>query len=142
MTITRCLYSVFVAVMLEFFIASSGCFAARLYPEKLYQNLWCDSYGGIAEFLLPDNTRVDCVLSDYAIEFDFANKWSEAIGQSLYYGYCLNKTSAIVLIMENYESDKKYLTRLNKIASLYGIKVWTIGPDYVENFANTKIVKK
>lgn len=102
--------------------------AARLYTEKTYQQYWCNKYGGITEVKLPDDTRVDCVLVDYAIEFDFANKWSEAIGQSLYYGHCMNKKAGVVLILEDAEKDVRYLKRLMTVANLHNITVWTITP--------------
>ncbi len=86
--------------------------AKRLYPEKAYQKLWCDKRGGIIEYKLNDSTRVDCLLPTLAVEFDFANKWAECIGQALYYGQKTNRTPACVLIMENPEKDKKYLRRL------------------------------
>lgn len=103
--------------------------AARLYPEKQYQTVWCSQNGGVEEVVLQDNTRVDCVLPKYAIEFDFANKWSEAVGQSLYYACLAQKAPGIVLIMENYQKDIKYLSRLRRIAGIYGITVWTMSPE-------------
>lgn len=103
--------------------------AARLAPERLYQEFWCTKLGGHTEVKLPDGARVDCLYNDYAIEFDFANKWAEAIGQSLYYGHSLNKKAGIVLIMENSPKEKRYLMRLMKIAKLHNITVWTITPD-------------
>ena len=104
-------------------------FSARLFAEKTYQDYWCKKCGGTTEYKLQDNTRVDCVIDDYAIEFDFANKWSESIGQSLYYSHCLNKKAGVVLIMENIEKDTKYLNRLLKVANLHNITVWTITPN-------------
>ena len=103
--------------------------SARLYPEKVYQEYWCKKYGGYSEVKLADETRVDCVLNDYAIEFDFANKWGESIGQSLYYSISLNKKAGVVLIMEDMQRDKRYLARLLKVADLNNITVWTISPD-------------
>lgn len=102
--------------------------AARLYPEKQYQSMWCLKNGGTSEVMLYDRTKVDCILPEYAIEFDFANKWSEAIGQSLYYSYVTNKKAGIVLILEDKDRDIKYLSRLNKIAIGHGIRVWTMTP--------------
>lgn len=107
--------------------------SARLYPEKLYQTAWCSANNGNAEVPLYDKSRVDCILPEYAIEFDFANKWSEAVGQSLYYGYMTRKKPGIVLIMEQEQKDKAYLNRLNKIATLYGITVWIMRPSDLEN---------
>ena len=104
-------------------------FASRLYPEKAYQEFWCDKYGGKTEVKLLDETRVDCVLGDYAIEFDFANKWGESIGQSLYYGHTLNKKAGVVLIMERPSYDERYLKRLMTVANLHNITVWIITPN-------------
>ncbi|WP_171018846.1 hypothetical protein ACONUD_00725 [Microbulbifer harenosus] len=50
-----------------------------------YQLPWCETAGGVAEYVLPDRTRVDCLTETHAMEFDFAPKWAEAIGQALYY---------------------------------------------------------
>ncbi len=46
----------------------------RTYYEKDYQKAWCNAKGGVQERILKDKARVDCVLEDYAVEFDFANK--------------------------------------------------------------------
>ena len=88
------------------------CFAAHEHPEKYYQKQWCDKKGGITEYRLNDGTRVDCLLPNMAVEFDFAPKWAECIGQALYYGKMTNRTPACVLIIENPERDLKYIKRL------------------------------
>lgn len=99
--------------------------------EKDYQKLWCSVNNGRTEVVLPDKTRVDCVTETHAIEFDFAKKWGEAIGQSLYYASALKKTPGIVLILENPEKDTKYLKRLQTVAEKYGISVWTITSNFL-----------
>ena len=81
---------------------------------------------GQIEYRLQDKTRVDCLTATYAIEFDFATKWAEAIGQSLHYGAMTNHKSGVVLIMENKAKDIKYLKRLNKVAIDHNITVWTV----------------
>ncbi len=115
--------------ILFLFVAQNTCFASHLYLEKEYQNQWCRQQNGQTEYILNDKTRIDCLTNDYAIEFDFASKWAESIGQSLYYGLCTGKTSGIVLIMENPQKDMKYLNRLNEVAKKYNIKVWTMTPE-------------
>ncbi|WP_321532286.1 hypothetical protein [uncultured Desulfuromonas sp.] len=77
------------------------------------------------EYRLHDGTRVDCLTESYAIEFDFSNKWAEAIGQSLYYAVETKRLPGIVLILEK-QSDERHLKRLMKTAAPYGIRVWTI----------------
>lgn len=91
--------------------------------EKYYQTAICTFMGGQAEYRLPDNTRVDCLTSDYAIEFDFAPKWAESIGQSLYYGLMTGKHPAVVLIIKK-PSDMRYLERLKTVAEKHGITVF------------------
>lgn len=110
------------------FTAQSQGICARIHPEKDYQNQWCTARGGKQEVILYDKARVDCVTKNYAIEFDFASKWGESIGQALYYAAITKKLPGIVLIMEYPENDEKYLNRLNIVAEKYGIKVWTMVP--------------
>ena len=61
---------------------------------------------------MSDKARVDCLLPDMAVEFDFAPKWAECIGQALYYGKRTNRTPACVLIIERPIKDRIYLRRL------------------------------
>ena len=100
--------------------------AKHRHLEKYYQNLWCNSHAGQQEVVLNDGSRADCITQDYAIEFDFAKKYQESIGQSLEYSLQTGKTAGIVLIMENYEADQKFLNRLLPVANKYNIKVWTM----------------
>jgi len=101
--------------------------AKHLRYEREYQAEWCSTAGGATEHRLEDGTRVDCLTDQYAIEFDFASKWAESIGQALYYGICTDKTPGVVLILEK-ETDKRYLPRLKAVAEEHGITVWTMGP--------------
>lgn len=107
--------------------------AKRIYSEKVYQTQWCNQHKGIMEYRLNDKTRVDCLTDTLAVEFDFANKWAECVGQSLYYGRQTNKQPACVLIMENGEKDLKYLYRLRKTAYKKGInmRTFTIKPEQI-----------
>lgn len=111
----------------------SPVWAKRLHPEAEYQKAWCDKRGGVMEYQLPDKTRVDCLLPDMAVEFDFANKWAECIGQALYYGRQTNRQPACVLIMERGEKDLKYLYRLRRVAYKKGVKLktFTMKPEHL-----------
>ena len=99
------------------------------YFEKDYQKVWCDAHCGTREVILSDRARVDCVTATHAIEFDFAPKWAESIGQTLYYGYALNKKPGIVLIIENKGKDQKYINRVKAVAEIYGITLWIMTSD-------------
>jgi len=97
--------------------------AKHLYPEKFYQKNWCKSNNGIMEYKLIDDTRVDCLTKDYAVEFDFAPKWAEAIGQSLHYSRMTGKQAGINLIIED-SNDFKYYNKIVPLCEQYNIKLW------------------
>ena len=109
-----------------------GVYALRIQPEADYVAAWCVAQGGLVEFSLRDGTRADCVLPDYAVEGDFANKWYEGIGQAAHYAHLLQKRPGVLLILEQ-PNDCRYLARM--CAVLTGLRfqeqlltVWTTGP--------------
>lgn len=95
------------------------------YKEKHYVQAYCK---GQIEYRLPDKTRVDCLTEEYAIEFDYGNKWAEGIGQSLYYAKMTGKKPAIALILRS-QKDLKYIDRIKTVDK--NIKVFPIKA-YVE----------
>ena len=107
------------SIILIFFISSHS-----FSTEKDYQVLWCEQQNGIIEYELPDKTRVDCLTDEYAIEVEFARKWYEAIGQSLYYSIMTGKKPGIALIVKN--GDERYLKRLYRVSEKYNIRIWII----------------
>lgn len=58
------------------------------YKEADYVNAYCN---GQVEYQLNDFTRVGYLTQKYAIEFEWAKKWAESIGQSLYYAKMTGK---------------------------------------------------
>ena len=102
--------------------------AKRQHSEKYYQQQWCQQQGGQIEVVLPDRTRADCLTETHAIEFDFGDKWAEAIGQSLYYAIQTGKRAGVVLILESL-NDRKYWIRLNSIIQYYDLPIstWKMG---------------
>lgn len=113
-----------IAILATLLLSTVAC-AAHLHKEKEYQATWCARVGGVTEYRLEDGTRVDCLTDTHAIEFDFAPKWAESIGQALYYARMTGKRPGVVLIMEH-NGDSRYLDRLNAVAEEYQIKVWTM----------------
>lgn len=93
--------------------------------ERDYQMKWCESMSGVTEVVLPDRSRVDCVTEEYAVEVEFAHKWQEAIGQSLFYSIILEKLPGIALIVDE-STDNKYIERLKIVSDKYNIRVWII----------------
>jgi len=117
----------FLRIALFFILFSVQVSAKHLYPEKYYQNIWCAEHNGSTEVKLIDNTRIDCLTSTHAIEFDFASKWAEAIGQSLHYSYMSGKNAGIVLIIEKNE-DFKYYNKIKPLCEEYKINLSYITP--------------
>ncbi len=115
-------------ILIIIFIFPSLVLAKREHPEKWYQEKWCEAHKGQVEVVLPDKTRCDCVTDTHAIEFDFGNKWTEAVGQSSYYSIQTKKKAGIVLILEN-KKDKKYWDRLNTTIEHFNLPIdtWSIG---------------
>ena len=113
------------------------CHAKHIYLEKEYQEVWCNKKGGQIEYVLNDKTRVDCLLPDMAVEFDFAPKWAECIGQAIYYGKKTKRIPACVLIIENPEKEAKYLYKLRyaiyKKKKIQNIKTYTMTPNMLRN---------
>ena len=129
----------FISFACTFLLIASGVFYFTLnyVPQKLYEtqsmrsgmkeayyvSQWCSDDFGKREFVLWDNTRVDCLTKDYAIEFDFAKKWAESIGQSLYYAKMTGKKPAVALILTQLD-DYKYVKRVERLEN--GIKIFLI----------------
>lgn len=99
--------------------------SAREHPESWYQDQYCT---GKKEVVQDDKTRIDCLTSHYAIEYDFANKWAEGIGQALHYGRMTGKQPGLVLIVESL-NDCKYVERTQANIDHYWlpIRLQTIG---------------
>jgi len=108
-----------------------SCQSARAghdHLEKYYQGIWCTEAGGELETRPRDGLRVDCETASHAVEFDFASKWAEAVGQSLAYAGATGKRAGIVLILER-SADLRYLDKLRFTIAVGNlpIDVWTMG---------------
>lgn len=96
--------------------------------EESYQQAWCKAHDGIMEYENKDFTRVDCLTKTHAVEFDFANKWAESIGQALHYGIMTGKKPMVVLILDEPDTQMIYFKRVKKIGEKYKFDV-----EYVTN---------
>lgn len=110
-------------VFLFFFICwATTAYARHKCPEREYVSQYCP---GSTEVILPDRTRIDCLTDEYAIEFDFAPKWAEAVGQSLHYAYMTGRVAAIYLILES-DKDMHFVDVLTPLCDAYEIKLFLI----------------
>ena len=98
--------------------------------EKFYEAVFAKDINGSRQVVLSDKTRVDIVTDTFAIEVDFADKWAESVGQSLYYGYVLDKKPGVLLVV-NGKEDNNFINRLMVIAMKKDITVWIM--DYNTN---------
>ena len=98
--------------------------AGRSHPKRWYQERWCAKYFGEDRVTVSD--VYDCLSPDHVIEFDYADRWYESIGEALHYAMQTGKRAGIVLIMEK-EKDVKYWIKLNETIRHYHlpIDVWS-----------------
>ncbi len=104
----------------------SGCGEQVKHNEKYYQTRLCDKLDGVTEQSLLDRTRIDCLTDAYAIEVDFAKKWAESVGQSLYYAQMTGKKPAVGLIVDKSKKDRRHLKRLEVLADKYHITIFKL----------------
>ncbi|MCM1340011.1 MAG: hypothetical protein NC191_10105 [Muribaculaceae bacterium] len=127
-------------LLLFLFLFTNSAYSSHPYPEKAYQEQWCKARGGQLEYQLNYKTRVDCLTDTLAVEFDFAPKWHECIGQALYYGQKTKRTPTCVLIMERGEKDIKYLKRLRYAVynkkKIPEFKTYTMKPEQLKPQVN------
>ena len=132
-TLSAALGTIVVSAIIVLSVAlGSNANAARLNHESVYQKIWCDAIGGVTEYRLDDGTRVDCFTDYYAVEFDFADKWYQAVGQSLYYAEKTDRQAVVALILEK-PSDLKYWDRLEYLVNnaCLDIKMVCIGSNTI-----------
>ena len=96
--------------------------AKRKHLEVFYQKKYCSKVSGEIEVRLADRTRVDCLTDTHAIELDFADKWAEAVGQSLHYASLTGKKAGIILIIES-NNDKKFVDRLKNLIKYHKLDI-------------------
>lgn len=117
------LYAAFLIALGFLLFASEEANAqGRFNPERFYQDQWCNEHGGRTEVVQEDSTRVDCITYAHAIEFDFADKWAEALAQALHYSIMTDMPPGIVLIVEE-PDDMRFVQRLAQVITTFSIDV-------------------
>jgi len=81
-------------------------------------------YNSELEVVQWDKSRVDLLNEEYAIEADWAPKWAEAVGQSLYYSILTNKKPAIILLVKDMNKEAKYIYRCQSVCVKHNIKLY------------------
>lgn len=109
------------------------------HSESSYQHAWCSAHDGIEEFENLDKTRVDCLTDTHAVEFDFANKWAESIGQALHYQLMTGKKAMVVLILEEPKKEMVYYSRVKKLGKIHNFDVGYVTTEIL-NIKNRKCI--
>ena len=110
-------------------ICESG-YAKHIHLERDYQTHWCKAHNGIIEYRNKDFTRIDCLTAENAVEFDFAQKWAESIGQALHYELMTGKKAKVVLILENPKQEMIYYLRIKNLSKKYSFDAEYMTPDF------------
>lgn len=126
------------SIVIVFIVLIGSVVPLKAQSTKLSENEYADYIqsliGGQREVSVQSG-RVDILTKEYAFEVEWANKWKDAIGQSIWYGVQTNKKSGIILIMKKKE-DYKYFIQLNtalEYADLTNkIKVYLFPTDFEE----------
>lgn len=103
-------------------LLASACVSVPYAHEADYVAAWCTD--GKIEAELEDKTRVDCLTATHAIEFDYARKWAEAIGQSLHYARMTGRKAGIVLIVG--QGDERHVRKVEALLGRLDITLWTV----------------
>lgn len=115
-------------------------YAKHNHSESSYQHAWCSMHRGIEEYENNDCTRVDCLTDDHAVEFDFANKWAESVGQAEHYALKTGKKGMVVLILENPKTQMVYYNRVKTLGKKYGFDTEYITPQILHPNNNGQCV--
>lgn len=104
------------------------------YSEKQIADYIESLIGGKREVIVKSG-RIDLVHNSVAFEIEWANKWKESIGQSLWYAQQSNNEPGIILIIRD-EKDYKFFIQLNSTLQYSNldkkIKVYLFPDDFKE----------
>ncbi|MGI9306286.1 MAG: hypothetical protein ACR2P5_03175 [Gammaproteobacteria bacterium] len=123
--------------VVSLFLFSSSIFAEEKRNEDSYAQEWCAKNQGESEARLPDGARVDCLLPDYAVEFDWGKglKVYECIGQALFYAAETKRKPACMLIQKSGQSNESFYRHARRAlvaAKASGVIVWCINPEGIK----------
>ncbi len=132
-------YIIWIVLIITFF-PSDGYGQSDKWLEKDYANYIQHLIGGQREYSV-ESGRVDLLTDEFAYEIEWANKWKESIGQSIWYALQTNKKPAIILLIRS-ESDYKYFIQLNSALEYANLKnqitVYLFPNDFKESIEASK----
>ena len=93
-------------------------------PESFFSDLLAQELHGRREVVLIDRSRVDIVTPAEAIEVDWARKWAEGIGQSMYYAAMTDRRPVVILLVAERNREAVYILRARVACARAGVDVW------------------
>ncbi len=81
-------------------------------------------YNGELEVRLWDGSRVDILTETHAIEADWSHKWTEAVGQSMYYSLQTGKKPGIMLLVRDFKAEERFIYRCQLVCKHLGIDLF------------------
>lgn len=92
---------------------------------RLFDSVHGDVKTGI-ERRLWDGTRVDVLTKLFACEVDWAPKWAEAIGQSLWYANVVGRDPIVILLVKDFDRERRYIYRAQVVCTEQEIGLWMV----------------
>lgn len=86
-----------------------------------------EKMGGVAEYRLPDESRIDVFDEDagVAFEVEWASKWTQAIGQCEFYAISTGAKPGVILLLKD-DGDKLHYLRCLVVCEKLGIELRTV----------------
>lgn len=83
------------------------------------------------QVVLSDQTRVDLLSEDWAIEVEYARVWKSSIGQAVHYSIVANRdypegkrAPAVLLLIQDPVRDRKYVIQCGRVCRRLGINLF------------------
>lgn len=98
--------------------------------EEQQRLLDVGKYIGQQEVVLWDGSRPDIIgckageTDTFAIEIDWSKKWTEGIGQCLYYSILTGYKPAIMLLYKDIEKEKEDIFQCQTVCAKYDIRMF------------------
>lgn len=73
-----------------------------------------------------DGTRVDILTKNWAVEVDWASKWTEAIGQCQWYAANTERTPGVCLLVKDFATESHYIYRCKTVCENLDIHLWLV----------------
>lgn len=82
---------------------------------------------GLVEYKVGKRKKVDCLTKNFAIEYDFSNKWFECYGQAKFYSMATGKKPACLLILTK-PHHNNHVIEFQSMLDFYNedLKIFTI----------------